>query len=89
MFTKLKKELLKFSSSNDDIVAVFLVGSYARNTYKNDSDVDIIIVTSDQNKYVSDTVWTHFFGIIKKIDVEYYGWDCSFKMDTNAFRCWD
>ena len=80
MFTKLKKELLKFSSSNDDIVAVFLVGSYARNTYKNDSDVDIIIVTSDQNKYVSDTVWTHFFGIIKKIDVEYYGWVTAFRV---------
>ena len=47
---------------------------------KNDSDVDIIIVTSDQNKYINNTMWAYSFGIIKKINIEYYGWITSLRI---------
>ena len=74
MLTELRNQLIRFGSSNKDILAIFLVGSYARGANRIDSDIDIVIVTSEQNKYIDDTAWIDGFGKIKHVDTEYYGW---------------
>ena len=55
-------ELAKWATAHDDIVAVALVGSYARGTARPDSDVDVVIVTTNPSRYVVDTAWIQHFG---------------------------
>lgn len=45
-----------------DIVAVMLVGSHARNAARPDSDVDVIILTTQPQRYTEDTAWMGILG---------------------------
>jgi predicted nucleotidyltransferase len=55
------------------IHAVALVGSYARGTANELSDVDLVIVTDDPATYVWDSAWSHTFGAVTRLQREEYG----------------
>lgn len=55
-------ELATWAARHDDIVAVALVGSYARGTARPDSDVDVVIMANDPRRYLDDTAWIKNFG---------------------------
>jgi len=59
---KFLAELATWAASHDDIVAVALVGSHARGTARPDSDVDVVIMTTDPRRYLEDTAWITHFG---------------------------
>ena len=56
-----------------DIVGVALVGSHARDTANEDSDVDVIILTSEVDKYSLDQLWISQFGAVQRCEPENWG----------------
>ena len=54
--------LSTWGSSREDIVAIALVGSYARGAARPESDVDLIILAEDPDAYLSHPEWVGQFG---------------------------
>jgi uncharacterized protein len=65
-------ELAAWAAGRSDIVAVALVGSYARGTPQPDSDVDVVILTNDPRRYLDDTAWITHFGEARSPEHEDY-----------------
>ena len=56
----------------DDVVGVFLVGSYARDEARETSDVDLVIITVAPELYLSNNSWIDQFGkTIQVIDEDW------------------
>jgi predicted nucleotidyltransferase len=48
------------------VKGIALVGSYGRGTAREDSDIDLILLTDQFPKYVEDTQWIELFGAVEK-----------------------
>jgi hypothetical protein len=46
-----------WASSQPDVAGLALVGSWARNQARMDSDVDFVVLTDDKEQYLSDDSW--------------------------------
>ena len=71
-----KAFLDKFSgwaSLRPDIEGAALVGSYARDAADEESDVDLIILTKESERYLSDPAWAAGFGEVGESRVENWG----------------
>jgi predicted nucleotidyltransferase len=66
-------EFSRWAASQPGMLAVALLGSYARIKATESSDVDLVIVARDPMKYVQDTRWAHHFGTISREQMENYG----------------
>jgi hypothetical protein len=62
-----------WASAQPDVKAVALVGSYARDEATEGSDVDLLILTTDVAKYISDRSWVSLFGEATECRVEDWG----------------
>jgi uncharacterized protein len=49
--------LVTFAAARDDVRAVALVGSYARGVARPDSDVDVVVLTTDPDTYLDGCDW--------------------------------
>ncbi len=67
------KKLVDWAIFQEDIIGVFLVGSYARNSFKETSDVDLVIITQKPDLYLKDDSWIGKFGYAEKIMDEHWG----------------
>ncbi|OGE18630.1 hypothetical protein A3J19_04000 [Candidatus Daviesbacteria bacterium RIFCSPLOWO2_02_FULL_41_8] len=67
------EEFKQWATSQDNIKAVALVGSYAKGTAKPDSDIDLVIITNDPKSLLEDVQWLQNFGQIKEIKNEDWG----------------
>lgn len=67
------EDFMRWSRRRRDIRAVALVGSYARMQANPTSDVDLVIITTDPQKYLTETKWLRVFGIVITQKVEDYG----------------
>jgi predicted nucleotidyltransferase len=56
-----------------DIEGVALVGSYARQAATEESDVDLIILTWEREKYFQNHEWLSRFGQIEETEYENWG----------------
>jgi predicted nucleotidyltransferase len=65
--------VVQWATAQPDIVAVALVGSYARGAAKPTSDVDLVILTSYPQRYLQATDWVETFGSVAKLEVEDWG----------------
>lgn len=65
--------LREFAIETSHIDSVLIVGSYARGTNRADSDVDVVIITSDKAGMVENQSFTEKFGAVVKQQTEYYG----------------
>ncbi len=63
----------EWAAAQEDIRAIALLGSHARNTGREDSDVDLVIVATTPERYLLNTEWTERYGTIKRQQVENYG----------------
>ena len=63
----------RWAANQPDILAVALLGSYARNEATDASDVDLIIIASQPEKFLQDTRWAQEFGTISRQQLENYG----------------
>lgn len=66
-------KLKEFSMSEDHIECAVIVGSYARGTNKEDSDLDICLVTANKKEMVENPDFVKQFGAFSKMQTEYYG----------------
>jgi predicted nucleotidyltransferase len=65
--------VVQWASAQPDIIAVALVGSYARGTARPTSDVDLVILTTCPQRYVQVTDWAATFGPIAQQAIEDWG----------------
>lgn len=62
-----------WASAHSDVQAIALVGSYARGDARDDSDVDLVILTNQPQRYIEDLKWIERFGTVKQPQTEDYG----------------
>jgi len=73
MFEEFISKLKEYAENTSHIESVLVVGSYARGTNKENSDLDIVIITSNKADMVTNQAFTQAFGEVKKQQTEYYG----------------
>jgi predicted nucleotidyltransferase len=66
-------DFVAWASDQDDVQGMALVGSYARGAAKDDSDIDLVLLTEPPQKYLVDIKWAEYFGVIEKHQTEDYG----------------
>lgn len=64
---------MSWVSSQPDIQTIALVGSYARGAASETSDIDIMLLVDNPDKYVENADWLQQFGIVEKKEIEDYG----------------
>jgi uncharacterized protein len=62
-----------WASTQPDVHAIALVGSYARAAARDDSDIDLVFLTDQPQKYLESTAWAERFGPIERHQFEDYG----------------
>jgi len=63
----------EWARNRQDILALALVGSYARAAAGEDSDVDLVIISSRPEQYLADLSWAANFGVVERHQIEDYG----------------
>ncbi len=64
---------LAWASAQPDVQGIALVGSYARGTAGDDSDIDLVILTEQPSNYLENILWIERFGLVQKHQIEDYG----------------
>jgi len=67
------KGFTSWAAARADILAVALVGSFARNAAGDASDIDLVILAEDPSRYLSERGWARDFGDISREQIEEYG----------------
>ena len=67
------EKVKNWAETQKDITAIVLVGSYARGQEREDTDVDLIIMTVEPDKYLNDPSFVHNFGDISTMEKENWG----------------
>jgi predicted nucleotidyltransferase len=62
-----------WAADQPDVQGIALVGSYARGAARDDSDIDLVLLTDRPQKYLGDLKWTERFGDFEKHQTEDYG----------------
>jgi predicted nucleotidyltransferase len=63
----------QWAEAQPDIFAAALVGSHARGQGRPDSDIDIILLVGNPQKFIADGGWPELFGAVARRQVEDYG----------------
>ena len=71
--SRLFKQINAWSESQSNIIAIALVGSYARGDATELSDVDLVIITSSPEVMINNPAWIENFGCPNKIHYEDWG----------------
>lgn len=61
-----------WAANRQDIVGLLLVGSYARNAARPDSDIDIVLLTTDQTQYFN-TTWANELALGELVRTQAWG----------------
>lgn len=64
---------VSWASTQAGMQGIALVGSYARGAAREDSDVDLVLLTDQPRSYLDDLTWLACFGAVDKYQVEDYG----------------
>ena len=67
------RKVTSWAQSRDNIAALALVGSYARNEATPGSDIDLVLICYDTSDYLDDVSWTKHFGEVKSLKLENWG----------------
>lgn len=62
-----------WAAAQPDVVGVALVGSHARGAATPESDVDVMILTTNVEKYFQSEAWASLFGQFERAEVEHWG----------------
>ena len=69
----IRNSTILFCKHYPDIIAVLLVGSYARNKQKEGSDIDLVIIAEEKEKLIIEDKWINIFGEPKEKTLEEWG----------------
>ncbi|MEU8550554.1 nucleotidyltransferase domain-containing protein [Streptomyces roseoverticillatus] len=64
--------ITRWAANRQDIVGLLLVGSYARNAARPDSDIDIVLLTTDQHQYFNNT-WANELALGELVRTQSWG----------------
>ena len=64
---------MDWASAQGDVQAIALVGSYASGAASDDSDIDLVLLTEQSQKYLEELKWIEIFGRVEKHQTEDYG----------------
>ena len=67
------EQVTRWAEKDPNVLALGLVGSYARGTAAPSSDIDLVIITSDPELYLYRVDWLSLFGTAERQQVEDYG----------------
>jgi len=67
------EDFMRWSTRRRDIRAVGLVGSYAKDHPDDTTDVDLIMITEDPEKYLTGIDWIRVFGVVITTEKIVYG----------------
>jgi predicted nucleotidyltransferase len=81
MFKDFIEKVKEWAINEPFVEAIILVGSYARGTQKVDSDIDLVILTSNKQYYIDNTQILSAFGLIDRSNIEFYG-------ECTSIRIW-
>jgi predicted nucleotidyltransferase len=62
-----------WASTHEDVHAIALVGLCARDAARDDSDIDLVLLNDQPQKYLADLKWIENFGSVEKQHTEDYG----------------
>jgi predicted nucleotidyltransferase len=79
-------DVAQWASARPDIRGVALVGSHARGQAHEDSDIDLVLLVDDPEKYLRHPEWVEQFGGVTSKRVEYYGMVTSLRVWYNDGR---
>jgi predicted nucleotidyltransferase len=65
--------ITRWARGRKDIVGLLLVGSCARNAARPDSDVDIVLLTTHEPRYLDTTGWAGELGLGEPIRAQMWG----------------
>lgn len=91
MFKDFFDKLKEYARNTSYIESIIIVGSYAKGTNRENSDLDIVIVTSNKTGMISSQDFIHNFGDVYKQQTEYYGACTSIRVwykDGKRGRVW-
>lgn len=66
-------DLCDWAFGNQGILAIGLVGSYARGEETAGSDVDLVLIADDRSQLLDDVSWISRFGVLESAIPEHYG----------------
>ncbi|MGD8402164.1 MAG: nucleotidyltransferase domain-containing protein [Anaerolineales bacterium] len=66
-------KVTQWAATQEDIQALALVGSYARGAAKETSDVDLVLIAREPERYLHDLDWIGRFGSVEEQQIEDYG----------------
>jgi len=67
------EHVTRWAETRPDLLALGLVGSYARGTAQADSDIDLVLLVDSPAAYLDDDAWAETFGEIASQHIEDYG----------------
>lgn len=73
LFEDFFEKLKAYAKNTSYIDSIIIVGSYARGTNKETSDLDLVIITSNKPEMITNQDFVQNFGKVYKQQVEYYG----------------
>src|SRR5205807_4452988 len=66
-------DLRQWAEQQEEIAGVLLVGSHARGQAREDSDVDVVLLTLKPERYLGDRSWVAQFGSAARLEEEDWG----------------
>jgi len=73
MIEGLLSAVVRWATAHPDVLAVALVGSHARGCATPTSDVDLVVIAVDPQRFLQETDWTTAFGVVTRQAVEHWG----------------
>jgi predicted nucleotidyltransferase len=65
--------ITRWARDRADIVGLLLVGSCARNAARPDSDIDLVLLTTDESRYLDNAAWAGDLGLDDLIRAQAWG----------------
>jgi predicted nucleotidyltransferase len=67
------ERVARWAAGRSDVVGLLLVGSYARDAARFDSDVDLVLLTTERGVYLADDGWGAGLGLGELVRTQRWG----------------
>jgi predicted nucleotidyltransferase len=78
------RDFTRWTATQPDIQAVALVGSYAREAATATSDIDLVVLADEPDRFLQDTAWVEQFGTVISRKSKDYGKVISLRVEYAA-----